>query len=78
MKGRGCRLVPGKMYLLGGTEKILVNVETDGQECAYCEVFWFRFGEQLSPLTSDTNSKGNNCISRDKVWGKKVGGGDHL
>jgi hypothetical protein len=54
-----------KMYLLGGTEKSLVNVEqtVPGQECAYCEVLWLRTGEQLSPLMSDMNSKDNNCIS---------------
>ena len=43
------------MYLLGGTEEILVNVEetVPGQECAYCEVVCHRSGEQLSPsLTS--------------------------
>lgn len=65
MKGRCSGLVPGKMYLLGGTEKVLVNVEktVPGQECEYCEVVWLRSGEQLSRLMSDMKSKGNNCIS---------------
>jgi len=65
------------MYLLGGTEEIRVNVEqtVPGQECAYCEVFWLRSGEQLSPLTSIWTIKAIIAYHETKFRKKR---GDHL